>query len=946
MRKRTKSKLVNVVFVIVCTAVFAVSMDLFRKDLYRSTVRDDKSKIAQITFKQNVAQRKFDDRVVWERLQNNSPLYDADTIRTSKKSQAVIAFEDKSAMEINLDENTMIQIRKASDGSYGIAVGAGNVTVDTTGAPEKNTKAASVVVSLEDGTKFNVEQGSRLSAAVNEVTGQSNIQLEAGNASVQAKNGEVQKVEAGQSVQVDEKGKVQRNPVTVTSISKDLIILNFEDSETKEVTVQWTVDEAFADSPVVIETSKSKDFKTIESRIEKTGSGSVEIESGQGRLYWRVYAEESMDKAAEGKINVVTVAPVKLVSPVKGSAFTYRKEVSGINFTWEGNQYAQKYRLQIFKESDSTTPVFETETENNFYYYSKLEDGAYSWKVIPFYKANGEGWSKPSSLSTFRIIKLAKVQPPKLSVPAEGTKVSLDANNELKIYFGWKSSVKEADYYLELSDTREFSSNITKVKTSSTHYSLESSGDDKNDDIKLSPGQWFWRVVRNSEEDEENTDTSEIRSFIVEKFVPQECKLLYPTDNFTIESSETETQNFIWKTNIEQLPATYACVLQFAAENDFKKIEIEKTVTSNQISGIFLKEGEWYWRVGLKNLESKEITASSAARKLTVKAPLGNAVFTYPENNSTNVVYGSDTVIVRWNAVRDADLYQVKVFDDQGNLIPQYFNETKETWFAAKTGLEGNFKVIVTAVDEEDSSVRTGPDSSVTFTLRKPVKAQTVLPESGEKIEGLWALRNPVTLKWKKGDDSSDFRILIKKLSPDGSWNIERIISNPKETETIKGLFSGTYSWSVLGNTKEGYPVNSEPASFTITPVPPLEKPVLIEPEEGFLINASYLKKNRKISFDWNEVPDATDYTFALYLRGENGALTKIMEQSVVKSEIKIKNLKLFDIGKFEWHVTAYTHGTDGVTERKSRTARGNFEIKFELPKKVKITESGEQYGE
>ena len=67
---------------------------------------------------------------------------------------------------------------------------------------------------------------------------------------------------------------------------------------------------------------------------------------------------------------------------------------------------------------------------------------------------------------------------------------------------------------------------------------------------------------------------------------------------------------------------------------------------------------------------------------------------------------------------------------------------------------------------------------------------------------------------------------------------------------------------------------------------------------------------------------------------------------SNINDEIKIKNLKLFDIGKFEWHVTAYTHGTDGVTERKSRTARGNFEIKFELPKKVKITESGEQYGE
>ena len=78
------------------------------KDLNTSQRRFDKEKIAVITFKNRIAQRKFEDRVVWERIDKSTPLYNGDLVRTSDLAEAVITFNDNS--QIDLFENTMIQV--------------------------------------------------------------------------------------------------------------------------------------------------------------------------------------------------------------------------------------------------------------------------------------------------------------------------------------------------------------------------------------------------------------------------------------------------------------------------------------------------------------------------------------------------------------------------------------------------------------------------------------------------------------------------------------------------------------------------------------------------------------------------------------------------------------------------------------------------------------------
>jgi hypothetical protein len=94
--------------VVLCLSVAGFFGYTFWKDLNSTARRTDKEKIAIITFKNRIAQRKFDDRVVWERIDKSTPLYNGDLIRTAELAEAVITFNDGS--EVDIYENTISQI--------------------------------------------------------------------------------------------------------------------------------------------------------------------------------------------------------------------------------------------------------------------------------------------------------------------------------------------------------------------------------------------------------------------------------------------------------------------------------------------------------------------------------------------------------------------------------------------------------------------------------------------------------------------------------------------------------------------------------------------------------------------------------------------------------------------------------------------------------------------
>ena len=77
-----------------------------------------------------------------------------------------------------------------------------------------------------------------------------------------------------------------------------------------------------------------------------------------------------------------------------------------------------------------------------------------------------------------------------------------------------------------------------------------------------------------------------------------------------------------------------------------------------------------------------------------------------------------------------------------------------------------------------------------------------------------------------------------------------------------------------------------------------------------------------------------------------NGGLKKIYSSSVKNTEVSIKNLSIFDVGTFEWQVTAISHAKDGFEEQKGVIASSRFTIDFQLPKKVETVKPGTMYGD
>ena len=113
MKKKTKSRLSSVIFILICILICFISLYAFVVDFNRTSVRNEQE-IATIYFKRKIAQRKFSDSVVWERLQQNSLLYNEDIIRTDSASSAVMNFLNGTS--IDLGENTMVQMFQEKKG--------------------------------------------------------------------------------------------------------------------------------------------------------------------------------------------------------------------------------------------------------------------------------------------------------------------------------------------------------------------------------------------------------------------------------------------------------------------------------------------------------------------------------------------------------------------------------------------------------------------------------------------------------------------------------------------------------------------------------------------------------------------------------------------------------------------------------------------------------------
>lgn len=929
MRKKTKSILSSILFLTICFLICGASLGYFFTDLNRTTVRTDKQ-IATIEFKKKIAQRKFSDSVVWERLQESSPLYNEDIIRTDMAAAAKLKFIDGD-VSVDLDEKTMIQIFSGKNGELKIAVSGGNFTVDT-------TEATSTIKIDLGNSIINLEKGSRLSASNSD--GKSSIVISEGTGIITNQEGDEEFILAGDTVKIDESGSKIKIPVTVTNLDVVQKYLVFED-QNQNVGFNLNIDSEYRNKTINFETSDTADFTTVKTRSTVSDSDSFNIDLVKGTYYYRFYPENQVNDSFNGKIIVDEIKAPKLISPNANFKYESVNVMPDINFVWDSGIYSDFCRLEIYDENDINNPVISQEVTGDSIKISSLNEGKYFWKVIPYYGINNIGFKDIVSSQKFTIVRQQLNLTPELSIPATGSNIVLGSDDK-DILFVCKSDVKESEFRFEVSSDKDFNKDVVYSSTEnnvrrSVPLSIK----------KLPKGTYFWRVVRIDQDNKEFF--SSVRDFTVSEYIPKTTQLVYPPENYSVEKVRLSATQFIWNLSDSIDKAKTRSVVEIAKDEAFT--QMIQSINSNGISytGFNIPEGKYFWRVRAVDTADNSEIAKTGSRVLNVIKPLDVPEIILPADNSTLTIYAGDAVNLSWKEIPESDYYIVKFIDEKNNSVISQYDSIKTNAVNVSLPSDKKIKCTVQAIceEKENSPERNSKVSEISFNIKTASKILLVAPQNNARIEGLAALKKPVVFAWTEDTQEKKKEFVLTKLYPNGTTKVISSVNNPTGSVSVSRLTAGTYRWTVNAVNKEGVSVSPDNSfTFTVSQVPDLPAVKLNVPADNFVIDINYLRVNRTVRFKWSPVTGATDYTFVLYQKNPNGTLKRIVSENIKSTEYVLTDLRTLDVGTFEWQVTAFTHAYDGFEEQKGKVSSSSFVVNLDLPDTVKTKDPGKMYAE
>lgn len=932
MQKKAKLRLTESLFVLLCLACSAFSVSQFWTALNKSLFKLNEEPIATISFKYKTAQRRFLDDLLWDRLRQESPVYEGDTIRTAPLSEATIYFKDGNIMD--LQENTMARISLKEDGVE-VDFDSGSFTVQSaTGSSFKIKNKDSVVL---------VGSESELTAQ-NYENGNLNVQLSNGSAVLNGTNGKSSKLEQGARMEFNSDGSQRKLHLSVTYPLNNQKFLNVNTTN-YSIPFSWKTES----SEVLIETSRSKDFEQVENSMSVKDAYGANVELGSGVHYWRISstADDGVTETVSGKLSIYYSPSPELISPKANYKAVYRNKKPQIRFAWTESERATSYEITIADNAQMENPVVVKRSPQPSCIVSTLPAGTWYWRVAPYYRMNNLGLGVPSKVSSFVIEQSAELLPANLLLPAEGALVSTRvpmANGTTayqKINFSWQADQEAANYDFSLWSENSHGVPTVITHTENNYVTVDCSA------VDVANGKWYWQVVKN--DGEGNEVKSEIREFYAID-ADLEQRTLFPPDNYRLAQTRSQDIRFSWKTNIP-----YVILFQVARDPSFNEIVFQEKTTGSTVNGRSLQTGNYYWRIKTQVAETELATP---AKSFVVEPPLEAPEITYPANGSRAVIRPNTPLEFKWAAVEGADYYQIKIAKTSNPdkvLYDQSFIESADGKVVThKIDMENwdevNYTWTVQAFREETvlASRANGYMSESSFQMKKLKPVTLVLPNNNVTIDGATAIKKPGYFSWTSIEQTRDSKLVLYKdnISEDSivqEWN------NPPNSVKMPALYEGTYYWTVQAMTLDDLDISAlETRKITITEIPKLPAPNLNSPTSKNVFNKDYFKSNRSIKFSWQSVSGADRYV--LRIKRKNGSEIFSVELDSKKTEYELKDLTKLEKGKLIWSVEAQNFWYDEEEKKNVVFQHGKEKeetLNIDLPsiKQPKVEETGIMYG-
>jgi len=414
-------RLIDFIVIILFLSIAAISINMFRIDLLQTINLRNVEPVGYVVIRKNIVQRRLTDRILWDRLAAQSPVYMGDLIRVAELSSASLFIEGNS---IELNENTLIRIMREPDGkSLQIIMNTGTISI--------SSSEESAGISLEiNGRQIHADSN----VVFNVTAVDEEIILQVYEGSIQLiEDGQTQEVTAEYIAAEERRLIVLSGAITRLQSPAASSIFKYTD-ELPVLRFQW--EEIEDVNSYTLEVCSTPDFSAPviqrQSQINFFTASGLE----EGTWYWRVkalfpqnYLEEytvsqtnyfNIEKITEEpqSLNlsqwfiaeippeiiavsesitaeqvVLQEAPIllpapRILQPVRGRRFTMNdlQNQRSINFSWQPVTGANAYILTIYQQTNfGRRQIFRTQPLRSPNYSLEdlriLDNGTFIWQV-------------------------------------------------------------------------------------------------------------------------------------------------------------------------------------------------------------------------------------------------------------------------------------------------------------------------------------------------------------------------------------------------------------------------------------------------------------------------------------------------------------------------------------------------------------------------------------
>ncbi len=572
--------------------------------------------VGVLIVKKNIALRKQNKQVFWESVENIYPLYSLDTIRTGESSSALIKLKDGT--QLDLAENTLIIIDFSSKEKGGkVNVGQGSLRARRTELfkPDANRDGAIVagaVSSQRDGAlvpQLKIETGGQtitvgnadvlLEKKKNQKT--VNLTVNQGELTVASPSGPAKTLGANQKLRIDKSGKLdikELQYVLKKPADGQRLIVNKQKSV---VTFSWRKVQKKSTPNSVLQVSKNVDFSRIAFQASIRGR-SITTRLPSDTYYWRITnkARRGIDYSSTYNFSMLISTAVRLESPANGQIFSYFKSKPLINFSWEDNQLASAYDIEVSKDRKFKNIIAKKIVQGSAYSFA-LDEGSYYWRV-----GIRSVIQDAKKVSKSRIVKIKKLEPKNIAIHLiDGQKGNI-WNGLLKngIPFAWVDDPEFEKMQIEIADSPNFKKILLQEETTSNYYILR-----KN----IKPGKYYWRVLGKIPQ----IAPSKLGSFTITDTFKTSFKLLQPDNGTFLYAKGIKEKGLVFAWESPQISHSFQ--LQISRSPNFRRIIKEKKVNVYSAKITSLPVGKYYWRVRLIKKDSDLVLSKSSVLNFNVR---------------------------------------------------------------------------------------------------------------------------------------------------------------------------------------------------------------------------------------------------------------------------------------------------------------------------------------